>query len=94
MAVVLAEFAEPVSYEGVAYRARVHGAPFDHQWEGWIEFIPADGGPPLRTARETTQPNLTDTEYWAAGLTPVYLDGALVRALERAGASQMKVEAG
>jgi hypothetical protein len=38
----------------------------------------------LRSARETTQPNLTDLEYWAQGLTPVYLEGALRRALEPA----------
>src|SRR4029450_11306906 len=32
--------------------------------------------------REATQPNLTDLRYWATGLTPVYLEGALARALE------------
>ena len=31
--------------------------------------------------RETTQPNRTDTLYWATGLTPIYLEGALQRAL-------------
>jgi len=35
----------------------------------------------VRSGRETTQPNLVDLEYWATGLTPVYLDGALRRAL-------------
>jgi hypothetical protein len=49
-------------------------------WEGWIEFIP-DRGAPVRSGRETTQPNLADLEYWATGLTPVYLEGALKRAL-------------
>jgi hypothetical protein len=53
----------------------------DGCWEGWIEFVPTGGGEPVRTSRETTQPNRTDTEYWASGLTPVYLDGALNRAL-------------
>jgi hypothetical protein len=38
----------------------------------------------LRSGRETTQPNLTNLEYWAQGLTPVYLEGALRRALEPA----------
>jgi hypothetical protein len=33
------------------------------------------------SARETTQPNRVDTEYWATGLTPIYLEGALRRAL-------------
>lgn len=49
-------------------------------WEGWLEFVP-DHGPVVRSGRETTQPNLTDLEYWATGLTPVYLEGALKRAL-------------
>ena len=40
-------------------------------WQGWIEFIPNDGGAPVRSRRETTQPNRTDTEYWATGLTDV-----------------------
>jgi len=51
-------------------------------WEGWIEFIPVDGGEPVRSPRETTQPNRTDTEYWATGLGGVYLEGALKRALD------------
>src|SRR5262245_41762227 len=51
-------------------------------WQGWIEFVPATGGEPLRGPRETTQPNRTDTEYWATGLTDVYLEGALRRALK------------
>jgi hypothetical protein len=31
--------------------------------------------------RLPTQPNLTDLEYWATGLTAVYLEGALERTL-------------
>ena len=53
----------------------------DGMWEGWIEFVPVAGGKPVRTARETTQPNRKDTLYWASGLTAVYLEGALRRAL-------------
>jgi hypothetical protein len=68
--------------DGSKYEARACGAPMpDGCWEGWIEFVPIAGGGPVRTSRETTQPNRTDTEYWASGLTPVYLDGALNRAL-------------
>ena len=81
MAVVLAEFADPITYNGVPYRAQACGAELGHLWEGWIEFLPVDGGPPVRSARETTQPNFTDAQYWASGLTRVYLDGALNRAL-------------
>jgi hypothetical protein len=53
----------------------------DGLWQGWIEFFPLDGGDPIRSGRETTQPNLADAEYWATGLTHVYLEGALRRAL-------------
>jgi hypothetical protein len=54
----------------------------DGTWEGWIEFEAPDGSSVVRTARETTQPNRNDLVYWATGLTPVYLEGALLRALE------------
>jgi hypothetical protein len=67
---------------GELYVARACGGPMpDGLWEGWIEFIPMDGGPALRSRRETTQPNRQDAVYWATGLTPVYLEGALERAL-------------
>jgi len=68
--------------DGTEYEARACGRPLSiNTWEGWIEFVPAGGGEPLRTSRETTQPNRADTEYWATGLTQVYLEGALRRAL-------------
>jgi hypothetical protein len=51
-------------------------------WEGWLEFLPADGSPVVRSERETTQPNRIDLEYWAGGLTRVYLEGALRRTAE------------
>lgn len=54
-------------------------------WEGWLEFVPLDTElRPIRSRRETTQPNRDDLVYWATGLTPVYLKGALVRAREPA----------
>ena len=54
----------------------------DKMWEGWIEFVPLSGGSPLRGRRETTQPSRDDLVYWATGITPIYLKGALIRALE------------
>jgi hypothetical protein len=36
----------------------------------------------VRSSRETTQPNRADLEYWATGLTEVYLEGSLRRALQ------------
>ncbi len=70
--------------DGELYEARACGSPLPGgTWQGWIEFIPLGGGEPLRSPRETTQPNRADTEYWATGLTEVYLEGALRRALEK-----------
>lgn len=55
----------------------------DGIWEGWLEFHPAEKGKPvLRTGQETTQPSHVTIEYWAFGLEPVYLEGALARALD------------
>lgn len=84
MSEVLLQFAELVMDEnGRRYLARACGSemPGDTRWQGWIEFLPVDGGPTIASGRETTQPNRTDTVYWATGLTPVYLEGALQRAL-------------
>jgi hypothetical protein len=53
----------------------------DGRWEGWLEFSNLDTGTIIRSARETTQPSRADTMYWATGLTRVYLEGALARAL-------------
>jgi hypothetical protein len=49
-------------------------------WEGWLEFLPLDGGEPLCTGRETTQPNRDALAYWASGLEPIYFEGAFERA--------------
>jgi hypothetical protein len=70
--------------DGTQYEARACGGPVPGgTWHGWIEFVPLGGGEPVCTPRETTQPNRIDTEYWATGLTPVYLEGALRRALDK-----------
>jgi len=84
MAEVFVEFTDPLEAEdGTRYIARACGGPADNNalWQGWIEFIPTTGGEVLRTGRETTQPNRQDAMYWATGLTGVYLEGALTRAL-------------
>src|SRR5215218_7927242 len=84
VAEVLVEFAEAITSEdGKNYTARACGSEMpDGKWQGWIEFIPLGAGDPVRSSRETTQPNRRDTEYWATGLTYVYLEGALHRALK------------
>ena len=70
--------------DGRAYRARVCGGEArdgTHRWHGWIEFLQQGQGSLVRTAPETTQPDRTCTVYWSTGLTQVYLEGALERAL-------------
>jgi hypothetical protein len=85
MAETLLQYQNPViATDGTEYQARACGSPMrGGTWQGWIEFVPIAGGDPLRTARETTQPNRTDTEYWATGVSSVYLEGALQRALAK-----------
>jgi len=83
LAEVLVQFTEPIVADGVAYKANACGAPTsDGLWQGWIEFTPTRGGPSIRSRRETTQPNKVDAVYWATGLTPIYLEGALQRTLK------------
>lgn len=68
--------------DGRVYRAQACGRRRDDGlWEGWLEFVPDDGSVVLRSRRETTQSNLAALEYWATGITPVYLRGALERTL-------------
>jgi hypothetical protein len=84
VAEVLLEFPDAVtSPDGKNYTARACGSEMhDGKWQGWLEFVPLGDGEPVRSTRETTQPNRRDTEYWATGLTYVYLEGSLRRALK------------
>jgi hypothetical protein len=66
--------------EGVSYAARVRGDEDGGVWYAWIEFLPLDGGPALRTDRETTQSTYDHLQYWASGLSADYMDMALRRA--------------
>ena len=61
----------------------------DALWEGWLEFLPAgtDDREAIRTERETEQPKRADLVYWAQGLTQVYLEGALERAIRQSRAT-------
>jgi hypothetical protein len=83
MAEVLAKFTNVVrDTDGVGYTAQACGRLGAHGlWEGWIEFAPLDRGEPIRSPRETTQPNRADAIYWANRLGIVFLEGALNRAL-------------
>ena len=83
MSEVLMEYDPIVSEtDGSRWKPRACGRRGEgHMWEGWIEFVPlGTGSRPLRSRRESTQPSRESLIYWATGLTPVYLKGALERA--------------
>jgi len=70
--------------DGHAYTARAVGRQRKGRtvWEGWLEFAPIGGrGIVRRSQIETTQPNREALAYWASGIEPVYLEGALERAI-------------
>jgi len=85
MPIVLLEYQARVrAADGQLYRARAYADEARDgtaRWRGWIEFLPVDGRPAIRTGRETTQPNRLCAEYWSEGLSPLYLEGALRRAV-------------
>jgi hypothetical protein len=77
---------ELIDVGGRWYRPRAYGDPQpDGMWDGWLIFFPLARGiaiaPP---GPETTQSTLPALAVWAAGLSHVYLEGALARALELA----------
>jgi hypothetical protein len=72
-----------VSDDGERYtvvRTYARGMPYG-AWEGWLEFV-TDEGRTLESQRETTQSKRQDVAYWAEGLEPIFLEGALRRALQ------------
>ena len=81
MAETLVRFTEAITgRDGRAYIATALGTRgSDGLWHGWLEFT--DGTVSSRTTQESEQPNRDDLMYWAQGLTYVYLEGALERAL-------------
>ena len=93
---ILAEYPSSlVDSDGVGWVARARGCRRDDGlWEAFLEFERDDAAVVVRTERETTQPNRADLLYWAAGLTPVYLEGAFGRATEVAPAAAEPVLAG
>jgi hypothetical protein len=81
MFVLTHEYDEPLNSDGNWFHARAYGRPVGGTWGGWLVFFPVVAGPVVSTRRETTQPSLETLGYWASGLTEVYLQGALDRAL-------------
>jgi hypothetical protein len=83
MSDVLRSFDEPIGHSSGSYHARVVGQrASDGMWEGWLEFTPVDSAHDVVASsiesRQATKPQL---EYWSQGLTVVYAEGSLDRAL-------------
>jgi hypothetical protein len=84
MAEVLRSFDEPIAHTKGTFHARVVGRyAEDGMWEGWMEFVPASpgGGEVVVSSVESRQPEREHLQYWADGLTVVYAEGSLDRAL-------------
>ena len=83
MAQVLMSYNDPVNGGASRYHARAIGRlAEDGMWDGWLEFEPLDGDQAVIVGPvESRQPEAHDLAYWATGLTPVFLEGALKRAL-------------
>jgi hypothetical protein len=82
MAALVHRPSTPLRVGDTIYEAEVWGEQrSDGLWEGWIDFVPSDGEPILRTGVETSQSTRDALAYWATGLEPIYLDGALARAI-------------
>jgi len=64
---------------GRSWHASAYGRPDGTLWLGWIVFT-SDAGETVETGTETSQPDRAALEYWATGIEPIYLDGALARA--------------
>jgi hypothetical protein len=73
----------PIAAGGTWYRPRAFGDPQPNgAWDGWLVFFPLSGATAIAPpSPETTQNTVAALAVWAAGLTPVYLEGALARAL-------------
>lgn len=83
MAEVLRSVDDPISDDFGSYHVRIVGRCCDEDgmWEGWLEFESLDGsGQTLVGPVESKQPEREHLVYWAGGLTPVFMEGALHRA--------------
>jgi hypothetical protein len=83
MAELLREYPTPVGgVDENAYVAQVWGQERDDgHWQVWLVFVPIRRGEPRRTDRETTQSSRDAAQYWAWGVSAVYLQGALTRSV-------------
>ena len=97
MAEVLVEFdTRIVGTDGTSWAACACGKlAADGLWDGWIELSSGDPSvKPLCTGRETRQVNRADLRHWAQGLTELYLEAALRRAMAQRNAEPAQAAPG
>ena len=79
----LQEFEQRITgADGERYSVHLYGRsrPAD-TWQGWLVFVRQRDNRRFATPVETTQPNAEAIVYWSSGLTDVYFEGALQRAM-------------
>jgi hypothetical protein len=84
MTELIMRFPEAVSGARGMFSSSVIGRDCgDGNWEAWLEFVPTASGVATAfvTGIETRQHSRVALERWASGLTRVYAEGALARAL-------------
>lgn len=74
---------ELIAAKGVWYRPRAYGDPrSDGMWDGWLIFFPVERASAIAPpGPETTQSSMAALATWAGGVSSVYLEGAVERAL-------------
>ena len=89
------QFERPIAdNSGDTFLVFVQGRSRPHDtWEGWLVFERQRDARRFSTPVETTQPDANAILYWASGLTDVYLQGALERALSVSIAPRSMAEA-
>jgi hypothetical protein len=82
MLVRILQYPDRIASGRDVYRVSAHGErQEDGRWSGFLVFTPIIGGRSVMTERETTQSSFEALDHWARGISAVYLEGAIERAL-------------
>jgi hypothetical protein len=82
MLVPILQYPDRVTSGRDVYRVSAVGERQDDgRWSGYLVFTSIIGGRSVMTPRETTQSSFETLDHWARGISPVYLEGAIERAL-------------
>jgi hypothetical protein len=84
VALVARAMREPLVADGGPYTVRICGRRrSDGAWEGWVEYERLDGSAAVRNASRDNPAEAGRSRVlgWAGGLTSVYFEGTLERAI-------------